>query len=55
MPKQVRYQIYDSVVKTGHIDCLIEIWGTSAQTNLNIIQIESFKLCLLYTDRLAIK
>lgn len=37
LPKRVRYTIYNSMVKS-HIDYLIEIWGTAAKTNLQLLQ-----------------
>lgn len=42
-PKQVRYLIYNSLVKP-HLDYLIEIWGTAAQSNLKVIQTMQNKL-----------
>lgn len=43
LPPQVRYTIYNSLVKP-HLDYLIEVWGTAAKTNLNMIQIAQNKL-----------
>lgn len=37
LPRKVKYIIYNSLIKP-HIDYLIEIWGTAAKSNLNIIQ-----------------
>lgn len=43
LPRNVRYIIYNSLVKP-HIDYLIEIWGTAAKSNLEIIQVAQNKL-----------
>lgn len=42
-PKQVRYFIYNSLVKP-HIDYLIEVWGTASKSSLKEIQIKQNKL-----------
>jgi hypothetical protein len=43
LPRQVRYLIYNCLIKP-HLDYLIEIWGTAANTNLKIIQTAQNKL-----------
>lgn len=46
LPKSVRYLIYNSMVKP-HLEYLIEIWGTSAKTNLKQLQIKQNKIIKL--------
>lgn len=43
LPRQVRYNIYNSMVKS-HMDYLIEVWGTAAKTNLKALQIAQNKI-----------
>lgn len=43
LPRKVKYIIYNSLIKP-HIDYLIEIWGTAAKSNLEIVQIAQNKL-----------
>lgn len=43
LPRKIKYIIYNSLIKP-HLDYLIEIWGTSAKTNLQILQIAQNKL-----------
>lgn len=43
LPKKVKYTIYNSLVKP-HIEYVIEVWGTAAKTNLNIVQVAQNKL-----------
>lgn len=38
LPKQVRYTIYNSLVKS-RIDYLIEVWGSATKTNLKKLQV----------------
>lgn len=37
IPRKVRYVIYNSLVKS-HLEYLVEIWGTGADTNINPLQ-----------------
>lgn len=43
LPREVRYTIYNSLVKP-HLDYLIEVWGSAAPTNLCDLQITQNKL-----------
>lgn len=43
LPLKVRYTIYNSLVKP-HIDYLIEVWGSAAKTNLDLIQTSQNRL-----------
>lgn len=43
LPRKVKYIIYNSLVKP-HLDYLIELWGTAAKTNINILQTAQNKL-----------
>lgn len=43
LPRKVRYVIYNSLVKP-HLDYLIEVWGSTAKTNIQYIQTAQNKL-----------
>lgn len=43
LPRHVRYTIYNSMIKS-HLDYLIEVWGTAARSNLQILQTAQNKI-----------
>lgn len=43
LPRQIRYNIYNSLVKS-HLDHLIEIWGHAAKTTLKDLQVIQNKI-----------